>query len=253
MFRKFSDVDDEDEAGMGPLDAFNARFDRELEDTVPVRLHGPLTRSSLKPRLLFPTDEQIAAKEKRESQGKKPEVTDDEEAVTDIEDGRSRQVSAPASQVDQLMSRSGSPKFGSSHVERSHQVSTPVNQIDQLTSSPRSPKTGMVSPRMTNRMMRSAEKGFAATRASNARKTVTAKPSVPFVLGTIGMAQQDGTPPDSGSGSNIRSRGKKGTPFRDWRRVKHQSTGQGQKRGGDVPQSGTETKRQRRGSASRAS
>jgi hypothetical protein len=48
-------------------------------DTPTQELHRPLTRSSIKPRLLFPTPQQVKAKEMRS------QVTDDEEADTDIE------------------------------------------------------------------------------------------------------------------------------------------------------------------------
>ncbi|TAQ87186.1 hypothetical protein B7494_g4498 [Chlorociboria aeruginascens] len=53
----------------------------ELEASVPRRLRGPLTRSSIKPRLLFPTPLQSKAKEAR-SQA----TEDEEEAITDIEE-----------------------------------------------------------------------------------------------------------------------------------------------------------------------
>lgn len=52
----------------------------ELDATVPARLRGRTTRSSLKPRLLFPTPEQMAVRQK------KAQVTDEEEAMTDLED-----------------------------------------------------------------------------------------------------------------------------------------------------------------------
>ena len=52
----------------------------ELDATVPSRLRGPLTRSSMKPRLLFPTQKQLADKDREYNAA-------DEEADTDIEEG----------------------------------------------------------------------------------------------------------------------------------------------------------------------
>lgn len=62
--------------------------DAELSSTVPSRLRGPLTRSGLKPRLLFPTAAQLAAKKE------KALIPDEEEeAITDIEDSTAMDLS----------------------------------------------------------------------------------------------------------------------------------------------------------------
>lgn len=58
-----------------------AAEDDELAQTVPANLCRPLTRSSIKPRLLFPTAEQTKAKQKRSET-----TEDEEEAITDIEE-----------------------------------------------------------------------------------------------------------------------------------------------------------------------
>jgi hypothetical protein len=67
--------DGNDSVGEAVTDVLGA----ELDATVPHHLRGPQTRSSVKPRLLFPNAEQLAAREK------KPEMTDDEEAMTERE------------------------------------------------------------------------------------------------------------------------------------------------------------------------
>ena len=73
MFRKFGEEGFEDED--------NSDDDDELAQMVEPNLRRPLTRSSIKPRLLFPSAHQTEAKEKRS------QVTEDEEeAVTDIEE-----------------------------------------------------------------------------------------------------------------------------------------------------------------------
>lgn len=72
MFRKFDDEAQVEE---------EVEDDDELSLTVPPNLRRPLTRSSIKPRLLFATAEQTIAREKR-SQA----TEDEEEAITDIEE-----------------------------------------------------------------------------------------------------------------------------------------------------------------------
>lgn len=100
MFRKFTDDGDLQSIGETPDAILNA----ELDSTVPVRLRGPLTRSSIKPRLLFPTSEQLAAKAQ-----KSQTAHDEEEAVTDIEDSK---ISTPIAQFGKPSSPPGAPKFG---------------------------------------------------------------------------------------------------------------------------------------------
>lgn len=73
MFRKFTD---------GEVSQAEEEADDDgLAQTVPLNLRRPLTRSSIKPRLLFPTDEQNKAKQKRSET-----TEDEEEAITDIEE-----------------------------------------------------------------------------------------------------------------------------------------------------------------------
>jgi hypothetical protein len=90
VFRKFGEEGSEDEADAE---------DDELAQTVEPNLRRPLTRSSVKPRLLFPTDEQTKAKEKR-SQA----TEDEEEAITDIEEPHPMDV-------DEVVATPKPPKF----------------------------------------------------------------------------------------------------------------------------------------------
>lgn len=87
MFKKFN-VEDEDEDQLS---------DTEIDN----ELHRPLTRSSIKPRLLFPSPQQVKAKEKIAHLSE-----DDEEAVTDIEE---HGVSTPAE--DAIISTPKATKF----------------------------------------------------------------------------------------------------------------------------------------------
>ncbi|KAH8598847.1 hypothetical protein B0O99DRAFT_614321 [Bisporella sp. PMI_857] len=74
---------------------------------------GRVTRSAIKPRLLFPTAQQIEAKEKR-----RQAIEDEEEAVTDIEE---------------------------------HEIATPVNEREETVTTPKAPKFAPFSPPPTAR------------------------------------------------------------------------------------------------------
>lgn len=80
-----------DDGNDSPGEAITNMLDAELDATVPPYLRGPQTRSSVKPRLLFPTPQQLAAR------AKKPQVTDDEEAMTERES--SNEVSTPPGEI----------------------------------------------------------------------------------------------------------------------------------------------------------
>lgn len=101
----------------------DAEIDAALEEDLPSRLRGPLTRSSIKPRLLFPTPEQIKAKEMR-SQA----TEDEEEAVTDIDEANS--------------------------------LSTPKDQMSDTVATPKAPKFAPASPPITARATRSKQMGM---------------------------------------------------------------------------------------------
>lgn len=74
VFRRFSEMEEP------ASDDIDMNLESEMDATVPARLRGgPITRSSVKPRLLFPSAAQLAAKQNKISQ-------EDEEADTDIED-----------------------------------------------------------------------------------------------------------------------------------------------------------------------
>lgn len=77
IFRKFQDNDEEEDSDGDDLGLFAARPDL-LDDSVNTRVR-PLTRSSIKPRVLFPTAQ-------KPQSGSVSSATVDEEAATDIED-----------------------------------------------------------------------------------------------------------------------------------------------------------------------
>lgn len=102
IFRKFEDADEETRSQLDDDDEEDV-FNTELDSTVPSRLRGPLTRSAVKPRLLFPTADQLAAKRERAL------VPDeDEEAITDIEDFNE---DTPMGQTKGVMATPRAPKF----------------------------------------------------------------------------------------------------------------------------------------------
>jgi hypothetical protein len=106
-FRKFAEMEDADAEPVGT--AIDAQLAAELDSTIPSRLRGPLTRSSVKPRLLFPSAEQTAARQQK-LQEKKPQLTDDEEAMTDIEH-MPHEVASPEEDMEDVMATPVAPKF----------------------------------------------------------------------------------------------------------------------------------------------
>lgn len=82
IFKKYSDMEDaDDDAGA----AMGDDFARELDSYVSEKFCGPVTRSrNLKPRILFPTAAQVAAKQQKEEA--QSQHNTDEEADTDIEE-----------------------------------------------------------------------------------------------------------------------------------------------------------------------
>lgn len=105
------------------FDASEDELDEELDATVPTRIRGPLTRSSIKPRLLFPTAEQSARKKEMTAA-----LDDEEEAVTDIDE--------------------------------SHDLTTPNNLVEKAATTPKAPKYAPASPPTTVRTTRSRKIEF---------------------------------------------------------------------------------------------
>jgi len=146
LFRKFADVDD---SGPYPEDDINARIDDVLDDVVPSTLRRPCTRSSIKPRLLFPRAQQ---KESRSHN------TEDEEADTDIEDPMD--MSTPTGQMDDRVATPTAPKCApvtppitaratrSKNVEVSSSPGAPTSDDEHLRTPPRhnARRAGKVSP-----------------------------------------------------------------------------------------------------------
>ncbi len=98
MFRKFDDADDHEESASGSSS----------------RPRCPMTRSSIKPRLLWPTEEQRKARE--------PKIDEvDEEALTDIEGAQP--VSANG-EADQSL---GAPEAGDRRVTPTMRSFTPAS------------------------------------------------------------------------------------------------------------------------------
>ncbi|KAL7900201.1 hypothetical protein HDV63DRAFT_370610 [Trichoderma sp. SZMC 28014] len=118
FFRKFSEFDDEVE-------------DEELDSDVEAHFSKPLTRSSIKPRLLFPT---------KAPAPKTKQMLEDEEAATDVEDA----------------------KDGTEAEEPSAPVETPVKAKEERAQTPEAPKYAPASPPETRRTTRSTNKLAAA-------------------------------------------------------------------------------------------
>ncbi|KAL7925245.1 hypothetical protein ACQKWADRAFT_285445 [Trichoderma austrokoningii] len=118
FFRKFSEFDDEVE-------------DEELDSDVEAHFSKPLTRSSIKPRLLFPT---------KAPAPKTKQMLEEEEAATDVEDAKD------AAEAE----------------EPSAPVETPVKAKVERAQTPEAPKYAPASPPETRRTTRSTNKLAAA-------------------------------------------------------------------------------------------
>ncbi|KAL6904282.1 hypothetical protein GGI43DRAFT_400041 [Trichoderma evansii] len=114
FFRKFSEFDDEVE-------------DEELDSDVEAHFSKPLTRSSIKPRLLFPT---------KAPAPKTKQMLEEEEAATDVEDAKD----ATEEEVPSVP------------------IKTPVKAKEERAQTPEAPKYAPASPPETRRTTRSTNK-----------------------------------------------------------------------------------------------
>ncbi|KAE9377051.1 hypothetical protein N431DRAFT_368623 [Stipitochalara longipes BDJ] len=143
VFRKFADIEDLDE------DTGDVDDDLELDETLPSSLRGPLTRSSVKPRLLFRSKDQ----EEMRSHN-----TEDEEADTDIDDRMD--TSTPIHQMDDAVTTPKAPRFApasppstvrgtrSKNVDLSSSPGVPTSEDEHLTTPQKhnARRSGGVSP-----------------------------------------------------------------------------------------------------------
>ncbi|KAI0002612.1 hypothetical protein F4779DRAFT_129272 [Xylariaceae sp. FL0662B] len=146
IFRKFSTSNDADAdvASTSQLDAEDQQADVELSTP---RRQRPMTRSSIKPRLLFPPQQ-------KKGKAIADVATEDEEAVTDIEDHVTRgagedDVEAPA---------------------------TPVGMVNTKVDTPEAPRFAPASPPTTARATRTGNK----LHADDSPMKRPAKPRSPF-------------------------------------------------------------------------
>ncbi|TRX95605.1 hypothetical protein FHL15_003563 [Xylaria flabelliformis] len=124
IFRKFSDVIDADSSSQAENDE---TADLDLDSQAPSG-HRPMTRSSIKPRLLFPP----------KPKGKQPATitAEDEEAVTDIEDN----------------------VFDHNTQDETEIPATPIQFTKGKVETPEAPRFAPASPPSTGRATRSADK-----------------------------------------------------------------------------------------------
>jgi hypothetical protein len=97
VFRKFADIDGQEYDEDGIDDDVNNEVEEIIQASSSFR--GPLTRSSIKPRLLFPSNDKEM----------KSHNTEDEEADTDIEDRMD--TSTHTHQMDDTVTTPKAPKF----------------------------------------------------------------------------------------------------------------------------------------------
>lgn len=124
IFRKFKDAPDvTDRAGgsIGNGQESDSEIGADMDEGVSSNLRRPLTRSTVKPRLLFPSAQQVKARETRSQY-----TEDEEEAVTDIESD-------------------------------DHMLTTPIDQVKAIGATPKAPRYAPASPPTTVRATRSRD------------------------------------------------------------------------------------------------
>lgn len=139
MFRKFAD----DKVEFDPQIETDAE---DLEQGLSQRLRRPLTRSAIKPRLLFPPAQRAQATDSHN--------TEDEEADTDIEERD--EVSTPTAQVHDITATPKAPRFAPFTPPTTVRA-TRSKKVD-MSSSPAGPPSddGMNDDAATSPMLRSA-------------------------------------------------------------------------------------------------
>lgn len=140
MFRKFNPVESDGEDNDGDLGLLAARPDLLESSLTDVR---PLTRSSIKPRVLFP-----AARSSSPQQAHPSEV--DEEAATDIEDHAKDTDDAAEQAIDPPKSTtaavSSSPGATTSRSLRPRPKRDDIDQHETTPAAPAEPKRKRISP-----------------------------------------------------------------------------------------------------------
>ena len=134
MFRKFSESNDIDEDVEDAL-SIEQHSETEQDDNDLPNHEGPLTRSAVKPRLLFPSARQMKEKEMR------ARAVEEEEADTDIE-------LPVATSSSSRSSARANPQLGP-------MKSTPGEQMDCDIATPKAPRFAPCSPPTTGRTTRS--------------------------------------------------------------------------------------------------
>ena len=117
----------------------------ELDEVLPSSLRGPVTRSTVKPRILFPNEEQKKMRAHKAEDGEPK--TEDEEADTDIEDRM--ELSAAKGKIDNSATTSTALELAlassptttraarSKHVDLSSSLGAPTSDDEHLRTPPK--------------------------------------------------------------------------------------------------------------------
>ena len=128
----------------------------ELDEVLPSSLRGPVTRSTVKPRILFPNEEQKKMRAHKAEDGEPK--TEDDEADTDIED--LMDLSAAKGKIDNSATNSTALELAhassptttraarSKHVDLSSSLGAPTSDDEHLRTPPKhnARRTANVSP-----------------------------------------------------------------------------------------------------------
>ncbi|KAH8808457.1 hypothetical protein F5884DRAFT_792280 [Xylogone sp. PMI_703] len=132
IFRKFTD---QDETGSpSRAEGSDTEMEAALDATVPAELRRPLTRSSIKPKLLFPTAQQLKAREMRSQAAE-----EEEEAATDIEEHNDNDDDGdvtPSDQIKSTVMTPKAPKFAPASPPSTARVTRSSKQFDRNNTPP---------------------------------------------------------------------------------------------------------------------
>ncbi|KAG9236939.1 hypothetical protein BJ875DRAFT_481780 [Amylocarpus encephaloides] len=203
IFKPYSELANADETGdPNELSADASMIDPDMPVT-----QGRITRSSIKPRLLFPSHQQLMEKEER------IQANEEEEADTDYEDS----TMATSNNVETSVMKTPDKKNGIPQLN-----STPPSQFDHQIATPGAPRFAPYSPPSTTRTTRSKKIGMNGSPNGNDDEA----PAVP-------------TTPTRGP----RSVSNKVSPFDGWQRTKVDETKATKKREANTPTQGPSGKR----------
>ncbi|KAI9884442.1 MAG: hypothetical protein M1823_003767 [Watsoniomyces obsoletus] len=222
FFRKFDQDDDDDDGDGGMMSG--ARGRQGVLHDAPV---GRLTRSSIKPRLLFPTEEQKREREQRDATAMDEDVID-EEATTEIDEDALNEVADGGVHSDSddddkdLPGNTPSKGKGGNSSSMSVYHDTISGYGSSIVHS-NPPSSVRITRSITKRVSQSQSVSFGQVNNDSIVDHIQTPVAGTHAAETGGDDIAETT--TNGGSTGRRQRKKRGNPFSDWRRVKKPRSG----------------------------